>query len=113
MSFVASVLSECMQYSDSEDLSVLDRILLSLRSSTSRVGDILDEILVTGQRQMQDGIVANLRQLSLCLSELCVHYETKLLLRMSRNSVESTVVPYSMSGRPRRIINLALVLCNM
>ena len=80
MSFVASVLSECMQYSDSEDLSVLDRILLSLRSSTSRVGDILDEILVTGQRQMQDGIVANLRQLSLCLSELCVHYETKLLL---------------------------------
>ena len=41
---VASVLSECMQYSDNEDLSDLDSILLSLRSSSSHVGDLLDEI---------------------------------------------------------------------
>jgi len=41
---VASVLSECMQYSGNEDLSDLDRILLSLRSSSSHAGDLLDEI---------------------------------------------------------------------
>ena len=65
-----SVLSECMQYSGNEDLSDLDKILLSLRSSSFHVGDLLDEILVTRQRQAHDGVVAKLQQLRLCLSEL-------------------------------------------
>ena len=107
---VASVLSECMQYSGNEDLSDMDMILLSLRSSSSHVGNLLDEILVTRQRQMQDDDVANLMQLRICLSELCLQYETKLLFRLSQNPTHSrVVVPYSVSGRPRRIINFALV----
>ena len=61
---VASVLSECMQYSGNEDLSDLDRILLSLKSSSSHVGDLLDEILVTRQKQAHDGL-AKLRSMTL------------------------------------------------
>ena len=44
----------------------LDRILLSLGSSSSHVEDLLDEILATRQRQVQDGVVAMLQQLRLC-----------------------------------------------
>lgn len=107
---VASVLSECMQYSGNEDLSDLDRILLSLRSSSSHVGDLLDEILVTRQRQAHDGVVAKLQQLRVCLSELCIQYETRLLVRISQNPIQTrSVVWYSGSGRPRKIINFALV----
>ena len=66
LDFVASVSSECTQYSGNEDLSDGDRILLSLRSSSSHVEDLLDEILATRQRQVQDGVVAKLQQLRLC-----------------------------------------------
>ena len=80
----------------------LRRILLSLRSSLQcHARDLLDEILVTQQRQLQDGVVGNLQQLHLCLSELCVQYETKLQ--------NISVVPFSGNGRPKRIINFALV----
>ena len=106
----ASVLSECMQYSGNEDLSDLDRILLSLRSSSFHVGDLLDEILVTRQRQAHDGVVAKLQQLRLCLSELCVQYETRLLFRIFQNPIQTrSLAQYSGSGQPRRIINFALV----
>ena len=107
---VASVLLECRQYSGTENVSGLDYILLSLRSSCSHVGNLLDEILVTRQRQVEDGVVAELLQLRTCLNELCVQHETKLLFKISMDPTQSrSVVPFPVSGRPRRIINFALV----
>lgn len=44
---VSSAISVCTQHSGSEDLSDLDMILTSLMASSSQVGILLDEILIT------------------------------------------------------------------
>ena len=98
---VSSVISVCTQHSGSEHLSDLDMILTSLMASSSQVGTLLDEILVTRQREVEDDALTNLRQLHRCLNQLCLEYETKLLTRMA-------IYPEP-RGRPKKIINLALV----
>ena len=89
---VASVLLECRQYSGTENVSGLDYILLSLRSNCSHVGNLLDEISVTRQRQVEDGVVAELLQLRMCLNELCVQHETKLLFKISMDPTQGRSV---------------------
>ena len=50
---VASVLSECAQYSN--DSTNLDRLCFLLRGVSSEIGSLLDEILVTRQRNVESG----------------------------------------------------------
>ena len=69
---VSSVIADCRHLSGSEDLAQLDIILTSLISTSSQVGNFLDEILVTRQRQVDEEVVAELRQLHLCLNQLCL-----------------------------------------
>ena len=47
----------------------------------------------------------------MCLNQLCLEYETKLLVMMSGRSppVSTTVTREGRRGRPKKIINLALV----
>ena len=70
---VSSVISQCrsMEHSGSGDLSDLDM------SSSSQVGVLLDEILVTRRRHVVEEVVIVLRQLHMCLNQLCLEYETK------------------------------------
>ena len=72
--FVSSTISRCIQCIGSEDLSDLDMILLSLSSSSAQIGALLDEVLVTGERHIQDDALMDLRQLATpSLSEPAVH----------------------------------------
>ena len=93
---------------------------MSLISSSSRVGSFLDEILITRQRQMDADVVSDLRQLHICLNQLCLQYETRLFIHISGSidlgrSLSSVTDQLQATqqglprGRPRKIINLAMV----
>ena len=98
---VLSVLSACMQHSRNDDVSYVDMTLMSLISDSSQVGILLDEILVTLTRQVDEEVLSNLRQLHVCLNQLCLEYETKLFVMMSgRSPPVSTTV--TRGGDPRR-----------
>ena len=73
---VSSVLSECAQYSN--DSTNLDRLCFLLRGVSSEIGSLLDEILVTRQRNVESGELIKLQELNTCVGELCVQYETNL-----------------------------------
>ena len=66
---VASVLSECAQYSN--DSTNLDRLCFLLRGVSSEIGSLLDEILVTRQRNVESGELIKLQELNTCVGELC------------------------------------------
>lgn len=104
--FVSFTISRCIQCIGSEDLSDLDMILLSLSSSSAQIGGILDEVLVTRERHIEDDALTDLRQLHLCLNQLYMEYETKLFYRYRRTTTQSP------RGRPKKIINLSMVCCN-
>ena len=116
---VSSVISQCrsMEHSGSGDLSDLDMILVSIMSSSSQVGVLLDEILVTRQRHVVEEVVIVLRQLHMCLNQLCLEYETKLFIVMSmspgRSAVSTTATSECTRGRPKKIINISLVWLTM
>ena len=104
---IASVLSDCrsIQFSRMhETLSELDRFLWSLRICSCELGDLLDDILVVGQLQVDENDVNNLRQLHICLNQLYVEYETKLLFLLNRSSASASLI-----GQPKKIINLSMV----
>lgn len=61
----------------------LDMDLVSLISASTQVGSLLDEILVTRQRDVEGRVLADLRQLHMCLNQLCLEYQTKLFNSMS------------------------------
>ena len=95
------VISECQRTLESEDLPQLDRSLTSLRYCSLNVRS-----LVT--RQLDDELIdeasfLDLRELHDCLELLCVEYEAKILRRLFLNPMQF--------GRPRKIINIALVCC--
>ena len=71
----------------------------------------VDEILVTRTRQVEKEVLSSLRQLHVCLNQLCLEHETKLFVMMSGRSlpVSTTVTREGQRGRPKKIINLALV----
>ena len=98
-----------MEHSGSGDLSDLDMILVSIMSSSSQVGVLLDKMLVTRQRHVEEEV---LRQLHMCLNQLCLEYETKLFIVMSMSpgrSAVSTTATSECRGRPKKIINIGLV----
>ena len=110
---VSSVVSECLHHSVSEDLSNPDLILTSLLSCSSQIGSFLDEILVTRQRQVDEGVLVDLRQLHICLNQLCLHYEAELFIHLSGSTVTEQLQVAAQQGlpkgRPKKIINLAMV----
>ena len=94
---VASVLSECAQYSTN-----LDRLCFLLRGVSSEIGSLLDEILVTRQRNVESGELIKLQELNTCVGELCVQYETNLFRSFTQLSG-------SVIGRPRKAINIPML----
>ena len=85
---VEFVLEQCIEESD--DFLELDRRLISLRLCYIQVTHLINTgVLISNL------IDPNLSELQHCLSQLCVEYETKMLTKSM--------------GRPRKIINFALV----
>ena len=103
---VLSVLSACMEHSGNDDVSYVDMTPLSLISASSQVGILLDEILVTRTRQVVEEVLSSLRQLHLCLNQLCLEYETKLFVMISGRSppVSTTVTREGRRRRPKKTI---------
>lgn len=85
-------------------------MVLSLRSSSYDVGSLLDAILVTREIELDDtNVLSSLRELHIVLNQLCMEYERKLLV-LSMDPTRSAAAPAEeRQGRPRKIINLALV----
>lgn len=105
---VASVVAECVGRSGTEDLPFLDMIILSLRSTSCDVGRLLDAIIVTREIQLEDpNVLSSLRELHVCLNQLCMDYERKLLV-LSADPSRNTPSDERL-GRPRKIINIAFV----
>ena len=99
-----------MEHSASGDISDLDMIQASFMSTSSQVGMLLDEILVTRQRRVEEEVLTVLRHLHICLNQQCVEYETKLFIAMSTSPVRNTTTISGHSrGRPKKIINVVLV----
>ena len=115
---VSSVVSQCSSHSGSEDLAGLDMDLVSLISASIQVGGLLDEILVTRTRDVDRSVLTDLRQLHLCLNQLCLEYQTKLFNHMSGVNHDTSRSLSSMlgepgRGRPRKVINFAFVSFSM
>lgn len=104
---VASALAECTQYANegSEDPVILDRLCFSMRSVSSDIGNLLDEILVTRQRSVESNELAKLQELNTCVGELCVQYETHLFRSFTQGSLRTG----SVIGRPKKPINISMV----
>ena len=111
MDAVSSTVSQCSSHSGSADLAQLDFNIVSLISASSQVGGLLDDILVTGQIDVNGSVLADLRQLHMCLNQLCLEYQTKLFNIMSgiTDPILSSADLSEPRGRPKKIINLALV----
>ena len=81
---------------------------MSLMSSSSEVGGLLDEILVIRQRLVEEDVLTNLRHLHICLNQLCLEYETKVFTRISTYPGKSSPVSIATHecprGRPKKII---------
>ena len=111
---VYSAISLCTEHSASGDISDLDMILASYMSTSSQVGMLLDEILVTRQRRVEEEVLTVLRHLHICLNQLCVEYEKKLFIAMSTSPGRNTTTISGYSrGRPKKIINLGLVMLKL
>lgn len=108
---VLSAVSQCSSHSGSSDIQQLDMDLVSLIFASSQVGTLLDEILVTRQRDVDPRVLADLRHLHMCLNQLCLEYETKLFDSMSgvSNPGRSLALDEPARGRPKKVINLAFV----
>ena len=96
---VLFVLSECRSDAG-EDLCQLDTNLMTMKSCSLQVRSLIT-------RHIEDDTTSsvafqNLLELHNLLDQLCIEYETKLLRRM--------FIYQSQRGRPKKIINLALVL---
>ena len=114
---VSVIVSQCSSHSGSSEVPQLDMDLLSLISASTQVGSLLDEILVTRQRDVEGRVLADLRQLHMCLNQLCLEYQTKLFNSMSgvndpATSCTSVALDGPARGRPKKVINVAFV-CNM
>lgn len=102
---VSSVILQCTQTCDSEDMADLDNNLTSLMNASFQVGDLLNEVLVTRQVSVGEETIATLNELHRCLNQLCLESERKIYLRVS-----VYLSPNSSSrGRPKKIINIGLV----
>ena len=106
---VSSVVAECIGHSGTEDLPFFGMIILSLRSTSYDVGRLLDAILVTREIQLDDlNVLSCLRELHICLNQLCMDYERKLLV-LSTDPSRNSPTPEERRGRPRKVINIAFV----
>ena len=92
---VLSVLAECPQLTDHSDIHAIDKSVLSLKSVCRQLNALLNEATVTG-----DWITRKMNQILFESLSLCLEYETKLVFLL---------LTYGRRGRPKKIINLAMV----
>ena len=100
---IARVLDFCSQLSGSEDLATLDRIVLRLKS-------LCGQLAIMGIQESLVGDEAEFSQLYTYLNQLCVEYETRMLFMLPMNPThEVRSFTHAGRGRPRKVINIALV----
>ena len=92
---ISAVLSQCMNLEENDQ--ELDNIILQLRLSLAEIGELLDRVLLTNELHLESSIVQQLQELQSCLNQLCVQYETRVLLCQSDRTTP---------GRPKKIVNL-------
>ena len=99
---VETALNECHErnYNNSH-LNELDRCLFLLLVSYFQVGNILIESGLS--RQLSDPILNDLQDLHVYLSQLCIKYETYILLKLSNTEIL----------QPRRPSILLWYVCNV
>ena len=92
---VSEVVSECSQHWDCNTLDTVDMVVFHLEEISHDIAEYIQD---------DPQSLAHLRPLHQCISQLMVHWETKLsrLEAGDRLSGEN-------SGRPRKAINIELV----
>ena len=106
---VARALNECRQLSGREDLPEVDRLVLSLKLASVELGILLSGD-VSQDDDDEDELERNLNQLHVCLNQLCLQYETKLLFLLPMNPAHRvSSLTHSGRGCPRKVINLPMV----
>ena len=101
---ISSVLQECLQTSNTEDVAQLDVMAFSLRSCSVELGELLHEIMISRPRStdLDEDQLSALLDLIQCITELANFYESRLLRFMQRENHE-------VMGRPKKFINIAMV----
>lgn len=98
---VSSVIAECLQTSNSEDVAELDVLSFNLRSCSIALGDVINEVISRSRHTCADqDQLSKLLDLLQYMTELSNFYESRLLKFTQR--LTGTVM-----GRPRKMINIA------
>ena len=100
---VSSVISECLQTSNTEDVPQLDFLSLNLRCCLTELGQLLEELLISRQRHIDQAQLSTLLELIQCVAN---YYESRLL-RFSQRGFDVAM------GRPKKFINITLVCTSL
>ena len=108
---VSSVIARCIECAGNEDIADLDFILTFLVSSSTELGELLDEVLVTRERHVDENVLTRLRDLRICLSQL---YETKLFFLYPEWRAGTTPHLYRIYGvHPQKGNYLVLIMLQL
>ena len=97
---VSRVVEEVLQNRNTSDMSIVDRITLSLSQCSAALGELLNEVLLSSNgSSLSQADVNSLRDLHICVSQLFVQWES----RLQQHSPQPRV------GRPRVSLNVPMV----
>ncbi len=102
---VSSVISECLDTLNTEDVPNLDFLSYNLRCCLTDLGQLLEEMLISRQRHIDQAQLSMFLDLTQCVSELSNYYDSRLL-RFSQRGFDIVM------GRPKKLINITLVSLN-
>lgn len=103
---VLDVVQDSTQHLNTVDFEEVDRISLAFNRSSFSLGQILNAVLVCGESNVcfHGGIISSLRELHMCVTQLFIEWETRLLhLRLGSSPSRSSL------GRPNISINIPMV----
>lgn len=103
---VLEVIQDSTRHLNTVDFEEVDRISLAFNRSSFSLGQILNAALVCGESNacFQGGIITSLRELHMCVTQLFIEWETRLLhLRLGSSPSRSSL------GRPNISINIPMV----
>ena len=99
---VSSILQQCLESSNTENVARLDIMSFNLRSCSVELGDLIHEIMISRLQPIPEDQLSKLLELIQCITELADFYESRLLRFTQRGN---DVV----MGRPKKFINIAMV----
>ncbi len=86
----------------------IDKAVICLKVLCWQLSDLLNEVVVNGGLDQEDQ--NDLSQLHWCLCQLCIEYDTKLVFVQTIDPSHClTSIMFGQRGRPRKIINYAMV----